>query len=38
MRAIRNELGEISRYYSDLKEIISSAGIQAAMPYYLEIR
>ncbi len=38
MRAIRNELGEISRYYSDLKEIISSAGIQAAMPWYMEIR
>ncbi len=37
-RAIRRELGEISRYYFDLKEIISSGGIQAAMPYYLEIR
>lgn len=38
MKAIRKELGEISRYYFDLKEIISSGGIQAAMPYYLEIR
>jgi protease IV len=37
-RAIRNELGEISRYYFELKEIISSGGILAAMPYYLEIR
>lgn len=37
-RAIRNELGEVSRYYFDLKEIISSGGIQAVMPYYLEIR
>jgi len=37
-KAIRNELGEISRYYFDLKEIISSGGILAAMPYYLEIR
>lgn len=37
-KAIRRELGEISRYYFDLKEIISSGGIQAAMPYYLEIR
>jgi len=37
-RAIRNELGEISRYYFDLKEIISSGGILATMPYYLEIR
>jgi len=37
-KAIRKELGEVSRYYFDLKEIISSGGIQAAMPYYLEIR
>ena len=37
-RAIRNELGEASRYYSDLKEIISSGGIMAVMPYHLEIR
>ena len=37
-RAIRSELGEASRYYSDLKEIISSGGIMAVMPYYLEIR
>lgn len=37
-KAIRNELGEISRYYFDLKEILSSGGIMAAMPYYLEIR
>jgi protease-4 len=37
-RAIRKELGEVSRYYFDLKEIISSGGVQAAMPYYLEIR
>jgi protease-4 len=37
-KAIRSELGEISRYYFDLKNIISSGGIQAAMPYYLEIR
>lgn len=37
-KAIRNELGEVSRYYFDLKEIISSGGILATMPYYLEIR
>ncbi len=37
-RAIRNELGEVSRYYFDLREIISSGGILAAMPYYIEIR
>lgn len=35
--AIRRELGEASRYYFELKEIISSAGVQAIMPYYLEI-
>ncbi len=37
-KAIRSELGEVSRYYFDLKEIISSGGVQAAMPYYLDIR
>ena len=37
IKAIRSELGEVSRYYFDLKNIISSGGIQAAMPYYLEI-
>ncbi len=37
-RAIRNELGEVSRYYFDLREIISSGGILATMPYYIEIR
>ncbi|MDZ7633838.1 MAG: signal peptide peptidase SppA [Bacteroidales bacterium] len=37
-RAIRKELGEVSRYYFDLREIISSGGVQAAMPYYLDIR
>jgi protease-4 len=37
-KAIRNELGEVSRYYFDLREIISSGGILAIMPYYIEIR
>ncbi len=37
-RAIRNELGEVSRYYLELKEILSSGGIMAVMPYHLEIR
>ncbi len=37
-KAIRNELGEISRYYFDLKDIVSSGGIQAELPYYIEIR
>jgi protease-4 len=35
--AIRNELGETSRYYYELKEIMSSSGVQALMPYYLNI-
>lgn len=38
VKAIRNELGEVSRYYFDLKEIISSGGVLAEMPYYLDIR
>jgi len=38
MKAIRSELGEVSEYYFDLKEIISSGGVQAALPYYLDIR
>jgi protease-4 len=37
-KAIRSELGEVSQYYFDLKEIISSGGVQAELPYYLEIR
>jgi protease-4 len=36
-RAVTRELGEAARYYNDLKEIISSWGIQALMPYYLDI-
>jgi len=35
--AIRRELGETSRYYFELKEIVSSSGVQAVMPYYLDI-
>jgi len=37
MRAIREELGPLSKYYFDLREIISSGGIQAVMPWYIEI-
>lgn len=36
-KAVRTELGEASKYYSDLKEIISSGGIMAVMPYYVDI-
>jgi len=35
--AVRHELGEASRYYFEIKDIISSAGIQAVMPYYIDI-
>jgi len=35
--AVRSELGEASRYYFEMKEIISSAGVQAVMPYYIAI-
>jgi protease-4 len=35
--AVRRELGEASRYYYEMKEIISSAGVQAVMPYYIAI-
>ena len=35
--AVRHELGEASRYYFEMKEIISSAGVQALMPYYIDI-
>jgi protease-4 len=37
LRAIRNELGEASRYYLDLKELLSAEGIQARMPYLIDI-
>ena len=37
LRAIRNELGEASKYYFDLKELLSAGGIQARMPYFVDI-
>ena len=36
-RAIRNELGESARYYGEIKELLSSQGIQARLPYFIEI-
>jgi protease-4 len=36
-RVIRGELGAASRYWYDLKEIMSASGVQAVMPYYIEI-
>jgi protease IV len=37
MRIIEKELGEYSRYYSDIKELSSISGIQARLPYFIEI-
>jgi protease-4 len=37
-RAMIRELGDASGYYLHLKEILSSGGIMAIMPYHLEIR
>jgi protease-4 len=36
-KAVNRELGQAAKYYRDLKEILSSEGIQAMMPYYLDI-
>ncbi len=36
-KAVIRELGPAAKYYSELKEIISSGGIQALMPYHLDV-
>jgi protease-4 len=36
-KIVSRELGEAARYYYDLKEIISSRGVQAVMPCYIDI-
>jgi protease IV len=36
-KIVAGELGEAARYYYDLKEIISSGGVQAVMPCYIDI-
>jgi protease-4 len=36
-KIVTRELGEAARYYYDLKEIISSRGVQAVMPCYIDI-
>ena len=36
-KIVARELGEAARYYYDLKEIISSEGVQAVMPWYIDI-
>jgi protease IV len=37
LKVIKEELGENVRYYMELKEIISAGGIQARLPYFVEI-
>ncbi len=36
-KMVSKELGEAARYYYDLKKIISSGGVQAVMPCYIDI-
>jgi protease IV len=36
-RMILNELGVNAKYYNDLKELSSMSGIQARLPYFIEI-
>ncbi|MDF1559824.1 MAG: signal peptide peptidase SppA [Bacteroidales bacterium] len=36
-RVIRQELGTAARYWHDLKEIMSASGVQAVLPYHIEI-
>jgi len=37
LRTIRSELGEASKYYFDLREMLASEGVQAIMPYFIDI-
>lgn len=36
-KVIRGELGAASKYWYDLKDIISASGVQAELPYYIDI-
>ena len=38
MKILKNELGESAKYFKLLKEIRDLSGIQARLPYFLEIR
>jgi protease-4 len=38
MKILLKELGENARYYSEIKELASLSGIQARLPYFIEIR
>lgn len=37
-RMIRKELGEMARYYDDINELKTLRGLQARLPYFIEIR
>ncbi|HPF03128.1 MAG TPA: signal peptide peptidase SppA, partial [Bacteroidales bacterium] len=37
MRLLRKELGEYLRFFNDLREISNTTGIQARMPYFIDI-
>ncbi|MBN1388525.1 MAG: signal peptide peptidase SppA [Bacteroidales bacterium] len=37
-RLIKKELGEMAKYYDDINELRSLTGIQARLPYFIEIR
>jgi len=37
MRILEKELGEFTRYYSEIKELAALSGIQARLPYFIEI-
>lgn len=37
-RLIKKELGELAKYYEDINELRSLTGIQARLPYFIEIR
>jgi protease-4 len=38
MKLLEKELGVYARYYSELKELAALSGIQARLPYFIEIR
>ena len=38
MRILEKEMGVYARYYSEMKELASLSGIQARLPYFIEIR
>jgi protease-4 len=38
IKILQKELGENLKYYSDIKELESLTGVQARLPYFLEIR